>query len=247
MANNEWNAQQQREQYERQRLENERQRMQAENDLQGRRRRSGGLGWWWLVIVVAIIVAIWFASWGWGGRGYTRTNAGNTVIPSQGNGNGNGNAASSYAPATRSSQNAAGTSSGTTAPAEGGQATLGNGPQLASLPELLSNPKAFQGRQIVVPRAIIEERLNNNALLVHAMNQANNQPVVVSVPSNTQSGQLQQGTQVEITANVATPQQGGNLGLNSSQTRNVQQQGFYLQASAVTPIGQNAQLGQSSR
>ena len=221
MAERNFNDPKQREEYAHQ-LENARNLQAGER---GRRPGRGGAGWWWLIFIIVIIICIWIFASGSGNRRTARNGVANT-------------GASTNSGTTMNGNRGANANTGTTA--QNGQ------PANASIPQLISNPKEFEGRPVVVPQATVQKRMNQNAILVGPAGTQNqsqgSESVTVSLPTNTNANAIKQGSQVEITGTVKQAGQGqANLGLSSSQSQKVEQQGFYLQASAVTPLGEKGQ------
>lgn len=104
------------------------------------------------------------------------------------------------------------------------------GAQVTSMPQLISNGEQLEGRQIVVPRAYVQQRLGDNALLVSPMASEQNATVVVTIPARAQMEGWEPGTQVQITGKV----QKGQPKVTGTSSQNVPNGGYYLEASAIS-------------
>ncbi len=184
------------------------------------RRGGSGAGWWWVFIIFIIIVVIWIAWGGWGNR--RATNAATT--PSQ--------------------------AVNTTAQKNAGNMNSENGVQTASIAELTSDPQQFQGRRVVVPDAVVQKTLGDNAVLVNSGNKGESLRVVL--PSS-KVGSLNQGERIEVTGMVMQGSSTENSNSRAATTAKENKAGatgtnnVYLQASAVTPATTNAASGQTNR
>jgi hypothetical protein len=164
--------------------------------------RRGGAGWLWIVLIVLVGAAVWYVGWGaWGhNRGNTPNSAYNKPAP--------------IAPE-------ANTGNSSTAPGV-------NGARVATIPYLLSNHNQFQGHEVVVPRAIVQRKVGNDAVLVSALTTEPSASILVKLPDNAPS--LQTGSEVQITGRV----ENGHPEAGNPQEQDAPG-GFYLQASAITP------------
>lgn len=199
--------------------ERERQRLRAEQDLQTANTRAG-FGWWWVWVLFIIFLFFWFVGWGWWGYGGWW---------------GWGNRPAAVAPANN------GVGYGNTTANNGNGTTQA---EVASVPELLSNPGAYNGHRVLVP-ATVQTKLNDHAALVGPNQQ---HEVAVSLPANTT---FNQGDTLQIAATAAKPPQANdlrqNLGLNAKQANQVEKTGVYLEAYAVTPQNGNGQNGNNNQ
>ena len=114
---------------------------------------------------------------------------------------------------------------------------------MASVPELLSNPQAYDGHRVLVP-AIVQQRVNDRTVLVGPNK---NQELAVRLPDNNTNANVSPGEQVQISATVARPAQEQqleqNLGLNRDEARRVENSGVMLEAYAINPENTNGQNG----
>lgn len=122
-------------------------------------------------------------------------------------------------------------------------ARLGNAAQTADVSQLLSHPKQFEDHPVVLSQAVVQQRLSNNVVTVGSADTHNpqgNGSVTVALPADATQKNFEQGTPVRITGTL-TPVPPGelDLGLTSSQVQQVEQQGFYLRASAIYPVPGN--------
>jgi len=120
---------------------------------------------------------------------------------------------------------------------------VGNAPQTANVSQLLSHPKQYEDHPVVLSQAVVQQRLSNNVLTVGSgdtRNAQGNESVTVALPANAAQENFEQGTPVRIMGTLTPIPQGElDLGLTSTQVQKVEQQGFYLRASAIYPVSDN--------
>jgi len=221
MADRNFNDPEKRDEYRKQ-LEDERNlppgSLQPGGPRPTRPRRGAGAMWWWLLFLAVVIACIWLIPWG--GRRNTGTNAGarqaaGTPMPHNAN-NGNHDA-------------------------YGHNPAYTTTPQPTTVGDLTANPKSFEGTNVVVRKATVEERLGNSAVVVGSGNGTPNaqRSVTVLLPANQSTAKLQHGAKVRITGTLtAAPANNDNLGLSNTDAQHVRRQGYYLRASAIAPTSE---------
>jgi hypothetical protein len=115
------------------------------------------------------------------------------------------------------------------------------GIETASVSQLLASPHTYQGRKVIVPKAVVRERLSANRLLVssESLNRmGDKQGVVVELPSGKTNPQLKPGVSVEVIGMVAAGTNGETVTPNNSATQSRGPGQVTLRASAVVPVGQ---------
>ncbi|HTZ82925.1 MAG TPA: hypothetical protein VMB66_07030 [Candidatus Acidoferrales bacterium] len=222
MAERNFNDPEKRDEYRRQ-LEDERnlppRSLQSGPPISPRPRRGAGAMWWWLLFLAVVIACIWLIPWGT--RHNTGTNA--AVKP----------AASTPLPENANSKNTNGYATN--------PATEGAAPQPTTVGDLTANPKSFEGTNVVVRKATVEQRLGKSAVLIGPGTGAPDaqQSVTVLLPANQSNADLRHGSKVQITGTLtAAPASSDNLGLTDTEAQHMRQQGFYLRASAIAPTSE---------
>ena len=119
------------------------------------------------------------------------------------------------------------------------------GTETASVSQLLASPQSYQGRNVIVPKAVVRKRLSGDRLLVSSENlnrMGDNQGVIVELPSGKTNQQLKPGTSVEVIGTVAAQTKGAAATSNNSSIAGAENEPVTLRASALVPlpIGQGA-------
>jgi hypothetical protein len=108
-----------------------------------------------------------------------------------------------------------------------------------NVPQLLSNPVSYQGKQVLLPGAKIQQVVNDRAVWVGP---TDNQKILVTVASNSPMQKPSQGQKVDV-AGTATKASGNsqvdkNVGLSANDRNEIKGEGIYVVNAVVAAPGQ---------